>query len=133
MRVLYEQPATMVLDEPTNHLDKAAKRWLFDELERFRGTVLVISHDLPLLDKSIDRVLALREGQLREYKGNYSKYLEARRDATPGRGEVGRAPGRADRPNEDLADSMRGQTESRAPDSPRSSTARWRNWSTIAS
>src|SRR5487761_2457722 len=59
MRVLYEQPETMVLDEPTNHLDKAAKRWLFDELERFRGTVLVISHDLPLLDKSIDRVSKL--------------------------------------------------------------------------
>ena len=76
MRVLYEQPETMVLDEPTNHLDKAAKRWLFDELEQFRGTVLVISHDLPLLDRSIDRVLALRDGQLREYRGNYTKFLQ---------------------------------------------------------
>jgi len=62
MRVLYEEPTTMVLDEPTNHLDKAAKRWLFEELDRFRGTVLVISHDLPLLDKSIDRVLAFAKG-----------------------------------------------------------------------
>ena len=53
MRVLYEQPETMVLDEPTNHLDKAAKRWLFEELERFSGTVLVISHDLPLLDNCL--------------------------------------------------------------------------------
>src|SRR5271170_3138822 len=76
MRVLYEEPNTMVLDEPTNHLDKAAKRWLFDELEKFSGTVLVISHDLPLLDRAIDRVLAIRDGQVREYKGNYSKFLE---------------------------------------------------------
>jgi len=67
MRVLYEEPTTMVLDEPTNHLDKAAKRWLFEELDRFRGTVLVISHDLPLLDKSIDRVLVARvQRQLHE-------------------------------------------------------------------
>ena len=96
MRVLYEQPETMVLDEPTNHLDKAAKRWLFDELERFRGTVLVISHDLPLLDKSIDRVLALREGQLREYKGNYTKFSSRKRRSTERR-EDGDAPRRADR------------------------------------
>jgi ATPase subunit of ABC transporter with duplicated ATPase domains len=44
---------TLVLDEPTNHLDKAAKRWLFDELEQFRGTVLVISHDLPLSGQAL--------------------------------------------------------------------------------
>jgi ATP-binding cassette subfamily F protein 3 len=114
MRVLYEQPETMVLDEPTNHLDKAAKRWLFDELERYRGTVLVISHDLPLLDKSIDRVLALRDGQLREYKGNYTKFLqqeEARRLseeklAAHQDEQIGRM--------KTLADSMRGQTEKRA-------------------
>jgi len=114
MRVLYEQPETMVLDEPTNHLDKAAKRWLFDELERFRGTVLVISHDLPLLDKSIDRVLALREGQLREYKGNYTKYLE--QEETRRLGEEKLASHQDEQINrmKSLADSMRGQTESRA-------------------
>ena len=114
MRVLYEQPETMVLDEPTNHLDKAAKRWLFDELERYRGTVLVISHDLPLLDKSIDRVLALREGQLREYKGNYTKYLE--QEETRRLGEEKLASHQDEQINrmKTLADSMRGQTESRA-------------------
>jgi ATPase subunit of ABC transporter with duplicated ATPase domains len=114
MRVLYEKPDTLVLDEPTNHLDKAAKRWLFDELERFPGTVLLISHDVPLLDKAIDRVLALRDAQVREYKGNYTKFvatvestrlaeekIAARQDADITRLKA-------------LADSMRGQTEKRA-------------------
>jgi len=114
MRVLYEQPETMVLDEPTNHLDKAAKRWLFDELERFRGTVLVISHDLPLLDKSIDRVLALREGQLREYKGNYSKFLQLEEERRLSEEKLAsHQDHQIDRLSK-LADSMRGQTEKRA-------------------
>jgi ATPase subunit of ABC transporter with duplicated ATPase domains len=114
MRVLYEAPETMVLDEPTNHLDKAAKRWLFDELERFAGTVLVISHDLPLLDKAIDRVIAIRDGQLREYKGNYSKFLE-QEEATRLSEEKTAARQDADISRlKNLADSMRGQTEKRA-------------------
>ena len=114
MRVLYEQPETMVLDEPTNHLDKAAKRWLFDELERFRGTVLVISHDLPLLDKSIDRVLALREGQLREYKGNYSKFLTMEEERRLSEEKLAAHQDEQIQRMSKLADSMRGQTEKRA-------------------
>jgi len=114
MRVLYEQPETMVLDEPTNHLDKAAKRWLFDELERFRGTVLVISHDLPLLDKSIDRVLALREGQLREYKGNYSKFLKMEEERRLSEEKLASHQDEQIQKMSRLADSMRGQTASRA-------------------
>jgi ATPase subunit of ABC transporter with duplicated ATPase domains len=114
MRVLYEQPETMVLDEPTNHLDKAAKRWLFDELERFRGTVLVISHDLPLLDKSIDRVLALRDGQLREYKGNYTKFLEQEETRRLTEEKMAAHQGEQIDRMKNLADSMRGQTATRA-------------------
>ena len=114
MRVLYEQPATMVLDEPTNHLDKAAKRWLFEELDRFRGTVLVISHDLPLLDKSIDRVLALREGQLREYKGNYSKFLQLEEERRLSEEKLASHQDEQIDRLSTLADSMRGQTAKRA-------------------
>jgi len=65
----------MVLDEPTNHLDLPAKQWLMEELERFDGAILVVSHDLKLLDRSIDKVLHLSDGRLHEYKGNYSSYL----------------------------------------------------------
>jgi ATPase subunit of ABC transporter with duplicated ATPase domains len=114
MRVLYEMPETMVLDEPTNHLDKSAKRWLFDELERFRGTVLVISHDLPLLDKSIDRVLALREGQLREYKGNYSKFLQLEEERRLSEEKLASHQDQQIDRLSKLAVSMRGQTEKRA-------------------
>jgi ATPase subunit of ABC transporter with duplicated ATPase domains len=114
MRVLYEQPQTMVLDEPTNHLDKAAKRWLFDELESFRGTVLVISHDLPLLDRSIDRVLALREGQLREYRGNYTKFLALEDERRLSEEKVAAHQDAKIEQFSTLADSMRGQTAKRA-------------------
>ena len=114
MRVLYEQPETMVLDEPTNHLDKAAKRWLFDELEQFRGAVLVISHDLPLLDRSIDRVLALRDGQLREYKGNYSKFLQLEEERRLSEEKIAAHQDAKIDQFTKLADSMRGQTEKRA-------------------
>jgi len=114
MRVLYEEPQTMVLDEPTNHLDKAAKRWLFDELEKFRGTLLVISHDLPLLDKSINRVLALREGQLREYKGNYSKFQQLEEERRLSEEKIAAQQESKIDQFTKLADSMRGQTASRA-------------------
>ena len=114
MRVLYEQPETMTLDEPTNHLDMAAKRWLFDELERFRGTVIVVSHDLPLLDKAIDRVLALREGQLREYKGNYTRFLEQEEARRLSEEKLAAHQDSEITRLATLADSMRGQTEKRA-------------------
>jgi ATPase subunit of ABC transporter with duplicated ATPase domains len=114
MRVLYEAPATMVLDEPTNHLDRAAKRWLFDELERFNGTVVLISHDLPLLDRAIDRVLSLREGQLREYKGNYSSYLRQEEERRLGEEKLASRQDADIQRLKALADSMRGQTEKRA-------------------
>jgi len=114
MRVLYEEPETMVLDEPTNHLDKAAKRWLFEELERFRGTVVVISHDLPLLDKAITRVLALRDGQLREYKGNYSKFLQQEEERRLSEEKTAGQQDEQIKKMKTLADGMRGQTASRA-------------------
>ncbi len=114
MRVLYERPDIMVLDEPTNHLDRAAKGWLFDELDRFEGTVLVISHDLPLLDKAIDRVLSLREGQLREYRGNYSKFLAQEAAQIESEEKLARAQDAQIHRLKTLADSMRGQTEKRA-------------------
>src|SRR5580658_10474335 len=74
MRVLFQEPELMILDEPTNHLDRAAKRWLLDELERFSGALLVVSHDLKLLDQSITKVLNIANQKLTEWKGNYSKF-----------------------------------------------------------
>ena len=74
MRVLFQEPDTMVLDEPTNHLDLAAKRWLVDELRALPGGLLVVSHDLRLLDEAITKVLYLSERRLRQFKGTYSSF-----------------------------------------------------------
>ena len=69
----------LLLDEPTNHLDVDAKAWLMGFLRTFRGALLVISHDLALLDQAITRILHLDDGELIEYKGTYSQYLVARK------------------------------------------------------
>src|SRR5213080_2292361 len=78
-RVLFADPDLLLLDEPTNHLDSDAKSWLMDFLRDCRGAVIVVSHDLALLDASITRVLHLDAGRLVEYRGTYSQYQAARR------------------------------------------------------
>ena len=70
----FANPDLLVLDEPTNHLDRSAKRWLMEELERFTGAVLLISHDLRLLDRAITKVLSLADGRLTEHPGNYTTF-----------------------------------------------------------
>ncbi|TMD40988.1 MAG: ABC-F family ATP-binding cassette domain-containing protein [Chloroflexi bacterium] len=78
-RVLFADADLLLLDEPTNHLDSDAKTWLMDFLREYRGAVIVVSHDLALLDASITRVLHLDSGRLIEYRGTYSQYQAARR------------------------------------------------------
>lgn len=77
-RVLFAETAVLILDEPTNHLDLDAKAWLMEFLDDYSGGLLVVSHDLPLLDKSITSVLALDDQHLEPYRGNYSFYVEER-------------------------------------------------------
>ena len=66
----------LVLDEPTNNLDIPAAEVLEESLEKFAGTVIVVSHDRYLLDRLVDRVIEVREGELRTFGGGYSFYLE---------------------------------------------------------
>jgi ATPase subunit of ABC transporter with duplicated ATPase domains len=114
MRVLFQEPELMILDEPTNHLDRSAKRWLLDELERFPGALLVVSHDLKLLDRSISKVLHISNQHLTEWKGNYSKF-EAQHEADASQRErSSELEQREIKRLSTLADSMRGQTEKRA-------------------
>jgi len=113
-RILFAGADVLLLDEPTNHLDLDAKAWLLEHLRQYRGGLLVISHDLELLDESIDRVLHLDEGRMVEYKGTYSQY-KAQRAADEQR--LGKLAGRQSAEIQRLArlaDSMRGQTEKRA-------------------
>jgi ATPase subunit of ABC transporter with duplicated ATPase domains len=78
-RILFAGSDLLLLDEPTNHLDNDAKAWLMSFLRGFKGALLVVSHDLALLDTAITRVLHLDEGALTEYKGTYSQYRAQRR------------------------------------------------------
>jgi ATPase subunit of ABC transporter with duplicated ATPase domains len=83
-RILFAGSELLLLDEPTNHLDADARDWLFMFLRGYRGALVVISHDIELLDESITRVLHLDRlteadvGSLLEYKGTYSQYRAAR-------------------------------------------------------
>ena len=77
-RILFAETDTLLLDEPTNHLDLDAKAWLMEFLATYKGGLLVISHDLPLLDQSITSVLAVEHGELEPFRGNYSHYLVER-------------------------------------------------------
>ena len=83
-RILFAGSDVLLLDEPTNHLDIDAKMWLLQFLRTYRGALLVISHDIELLDEAITRVLHLDRpaeeavGELVEYKGTYSQYRAAR-------------------------------------------------------
>src|SRR6266540_4028999 len=66
----------LLLDEPTNNLDIASAEVLEQALEEFAGTVVVVSHDRYFLDRVVDRIFELHEGELRVYEGGYSYYAE---------------------------------------------------------
>ncbi len=66
----------LLLDEPTNNLDIASAEVLENSLDDFVGTVLVISHDRYFLDRTVERILAIEDGKVKEYIGNYSDYAE---------------------------------------------------------
>ena len=75
-RLILEDTDILLLDEPTNHLDLNATEWLEEYLERFKGTVIAISHDRWFLDKVVRRVVEVQEGKAELYSGNYSFYVE---------------------------------------------------------
>ncbi len=114
MRVLFAEPDVIILDEPTNHLDVPAKRWLMEQLQRFRGALLVVSHDLKLLDRSITKVLHLADGALHEFKGTYSSYRAQLAERLDQQQRVVAREGREIVRLNQLADSMRGSTARRA-------------------
>jgi ABC transport system ATP-binding/permease protein len=104
-RLLIEAPNVLLLDEPTNDLDVQTLAVLEDFLEDFRGCVVVVSHDRYFLDRTVDRLFAFDNGELRRFEGNYSAYLEqAQAQRTPP----------PDRSNPPAAAAGRGQ----APDRP---------------
>ena len=73
-RLILEDTDILLLDEPTNHLDLRATEWLEEYLEKFKGTVLAVSHDRYFLDKVVSRVIEIQNGKAEFYSGNYSFY-----------------------------------------------------------
>jgi ATP-binding cassette subfamily F protein uup len=73
---LLAQPDVLLMDEPTNHLDALSVEWLQSYLNRFRGALLLITHDRYFLDKVTNRIIEIDRGDIYTYSGNYSYYLE---------------------------------------------------------
>ena len=73
-RLILEDTDILLLDEPTNHLDLRATEWLEEYLEKFKGTVLTVSHDRYFLDQVVDRIVEIKDGRAEFYPGNYSFY-----------------------------------------------------------
>ncbi|MGN0314498.1 MAG: ABC-F family ATP-binding cassette domain-containing protein [Fusicatenibacter sp.] len=75
-KVLATDSDLLVLDEPTNHLDNEMLNWLEDYLARYRGTVLMVTHDRYFLDRVSNRILEISHGKMYSYDANYSRFLE---------------------------------------------------------
>ncbi|AVL70492.1 energy-dependent translational throttle protein EttA [Oligella urethralis] len=75
-RLLLSKPDMLLLDEPTNHLDAESVEWLEIFLQKFRGTVVAVTHDRYFLDNAAEWILELDRGHGIPWKGNYSSWLE---------------------------------------------------------
>lgn len=86
-KLLLEEPDLLILDEPTNHLDLQTLMWLEDHLRKYRGAVIIVSHDRYFLDKLCSRIWEISAGRLYSYKGNYTEYVRQKelRDLTSSR------------------------------------------------
>jgi ATP-binding cassette, subfamily F, member 3 len=80
-RALILEPDILLLDEPTNFMDTAGRRWVMDFLSRYPNTVLLVSHDLHLLNQAIDKVIAIdtQHHTVEEYSGNYDSYKKQKK------------------------------------------------------
>ena len=80
VRVLLNPADFLVLDEPTNHLDSEMSDWLEEYLNRFRGTLLMVTHDRYFLDRVAGRILEVDRGKVYSYPGSYHIYVERREE-----------------------------------------------------
>lgn len=75
-RLLVMEPDLLMLDEPTNHLDLETLGWFQDQLKRYSGAILTISHDREFLNATCDNIVEIAHGKLHRYVGNYEYYLQ---------------------------------------------------------
>ncbi|MCL5808668.1 MAG: ABC-F family ATP-binding cassette domain-containing protein [Deltaproteobacteria bacterium] len=81
LKILLTDTNLLILDEPTNHLDLKTREIFQNALLSYQGTILIVSHDRFFLDCLVDRVFELKDGVCHEYRGNYSYFIEKRREA----------------------------------------------------
>jgi ATP-binding cassette ChvD family protein len=79
-KLLLQQPDLLLLDEPTNHLDAESVQWLEGHLSSYPGAVLAVTHDRYFLDNVASWILELDRGKAHPYEGNYTTYLETKKD-----------------------------------------------------
>ncbi|MGN6251142.1 MAG: energy-dependent translational throttle protein EttA [Marmoricola sp.] len=79
-KLLLQQPDLLLLDEPTNHLDAESVQWLEGHLAAYPGAVLAVTHDRYFLDNVASWILELDRGKTHPYEGNYSTYLETKKE-----------------------------------------------------
>jgi ATP-binding cassette ChvD family protein len=79
-RLLIQEPDILLLDEPTNHLDAETVQWLEQHLQQYKGTVIAVTHDRYFLDNVAGWILELDRGQGMPFEGNYSSWLEQKKD-----------------------------------------------------
>lgn len=75
-KILVSSSDVLLLDEPTNHLDDVMLEWLEDYLKRYRGAVIMVTHDRYFLDKVTNKILEISHGNMYSYESNYSGFLE---------------------------------------------------------
>ena len=80
-QALVGRPELLLLDEPTNHLDLSTIEWLEEEIRRYDGTVLFVSHDRGFVERLATRVVSIDRGVLRSWPGGYRSYLRQKRKA----------------------------------------------------
>jgi ATP-binding cassette, subfamily F, member 3 len=75
-KMLLRPANLLILDEPTNHLDIPAKEMLEEALQHYDGTVMIVSHDRYFISQVANKIVEIREGEFRVYRGNYHYYLD---------------------------------------------------------
>lgn len=77
-KLLLRNPDILLLDEPTNHLDVASIQWLENYLSRYKGAVIIVSHDRYFLDKIVNKVMEIELGKAMLFQGNYTEFVRKR-------------------------------------------------------
>lgn len=80
IKILFGNYNVLLLDEPSNHLDYESVHWLIDEINKFKGLIIIISHDRYFLDNTVNKIIEIQNGNAKEYSGNYTDYRNKKRN-----------------------------------------------------